>query len=57
MERDDDSGGNEHSFGVERASAHDVAAVERQFDAGYLTTAFVVATSGLVEQPLNDILC
>jgi hypothetical protein len=53
METDDDGGGDEDTLWVERARASDVASVEGQLNAGYLTAFLVVATCRLVEQSLT----
>ena len=53
MEADNDSRGDKHSFGVQWASAGNVARVERQLDAGDLTTVFVVSAFSLVKESLD----
>lgn len=53
MEGDDNSGRDEDSSRVERASTLDVASVEWQGDGRDLRASCVVATGGVVVESLN----
>jgi len=53
VEGNHNSGGDKHTSGVQRTGAGNIAAIERQFNTGNLSSAFFGSAFGVVEQSFH----